>query len=97
MGFQYEIHYRIGAENTVADALSRVPGAEVLTVAVSSIHSNVLDLIKASYLLDPNIQQIKDQLQNGLKVPHYMLQDGLLRKRGKLVVGPDLTLRKQIL
>ena len=50
MGFQYEIHYKSGAENTMVDALSRVPGAEVLTCVVSSIHSNVLDLIKASYL-----------------------------------------------
>jgi len=60
MGFQYEIHCRREAENAVADALSRVPRAEVLSLAVSSIHSNVLDLIKASYLLDSNIQQVRD-------------------------------------
>jgi len=54
MDFQYEIHYRSGIENTVADALSRVQGAEVLPFAVFSIQSNVLDFIKASYQLDPN-------------------------------------------
>ena len=63
MGFQYEIHYRRGTQNIVADALSRVPGAEVLALAVSSIHSNVLGLIIASYQLDFNIQQVCGQLQ----------------------------------
>jgi len=67
MGFQYEIQYRKGAENTVADALSRVPSTEVLAMAISSIHSNVMDLIKGSYLLHPNLQQVIEQLQQGIK------------------------------
>ena len=62
MGFQYEIHYRSGIENIVTDALSRVEGAKVFALAVFSIHSNILDLIKVSYLLDPNIQQVWEQL-----------------------------------
>jgi len=62
MRFQYEIHYRSGAENIVTDALSRVQGAEVLALAVSSIHSDVLDLIKASYQIDSNIQQVLENL-----------------------------------
>jgi len=97
MGFQYEIHYKKGAENTVADALSRVPGAEILSMAVSSIQSNVLDFIKASYALDSNLQHIQDQLQQGQKPPHYTMQDGLLRKKGRLVIGPDLALREKLL
>jgi len=28
---------------------------------------------------------------------HYALQDGLLRKKGRLVIGPDLVLREQLL
>jgi len=62
MRFQYEIHYRSGAENIVTDALSRAQGAEVLALAVSSIHSDVLDLIKASYQIDSNIQQVLENL-----------------------------------
>ena len=57
----------------------------------------MLDLIKASYALDSNLQQVKDQVQQGQKIPHYTVQDGLLRKKGRLVVGLDLVLREKLL
>jgi len=97
MGFQYEIQYRRGVENIAADALSRVQGAELLILAISSITSDILDHIKASYLLDNNIQHVLGQLEKGHKVSHYSLQGGLLRKKGRLMVGPDMALRDQIL
>jgi len=63
MGFQYVIEYREGSENTVANTLSSVHGAELLALAISSITSNVLDHIKASYQLDSNPQQVISQLE----------------------------------
>ena len=87
------IEYRKGSDNTVADTLSRVHGTELLALIVSSITSNVLDHIKVSYQLDSNLQQVISQLEQGHKVSHYSLHEGLLRKKGRLVVGPDLTLR----
>jgi len=54
MGFPYEIDYRSGRENVVVDALSRVSAAELLALAITA-HSNLLDLIKQSYQLDPHL------------------------------------------
>lgn len=34
MGFDYEIRYKSGRDNPVADALSRVPGSDVLCMAI---------------------------------------------------------------
>ena len=43
------------------------------------------------------LQQVQNQLQQGQPVSHYTIQDGLLRKKGRLVIGPDLSLRTQLL
>jgi len=53
MGYTYDIQYKTGRDNVAADALSRVPSAEVLFLAVSVIHSDLLDKVRASYDLDP--------------------------------------------
>ena len=71
----------------MADALSRVQGAELLTLAVSSITSNVLDHIKASYHLDNNLQQVITQLDQGQKVSHYSLQEAFSGREEVLLWG----------
>ena len=81
----------------VADALSRVPGAKLLAMAISAPNSNILHLIKQSYQEDPHLIFILDNLLQGKSFSNYVLQDGLLRRKGKLVVGPDMDLRLQIL
>lgn len=48
MGYIYEIHYKKGQENAAAEALSRMPSAEVLFLAISVIQTDILDKIKAS-------------------------------------------------
>ena len=55
MGYTYGIHYKKGQDNLAADALSRIPSAEVLFLAISVIQSNILDLIKANNSLDPSL------------------------------------------
>lgn len=58
MGFEYEIQYKSGQENIVADALSRVQGAELLLMAVTTVHSDLMDLIEQSWREDPILQGV---------------------------------------
>ncbi|WOH09911.1 hypothetical protein DCAR_0729371 [Daucus carota subsp. sativus] len=87
LGFDYEIQYKHGKENLVADALSRAKGAEILYLAIFVIASNVEDLIKDSYKGDQWIENILQSFQRSETVKHFAVIDGLLRKHNKIVVG----------
>lgn len=62
LGFDYEINYKKGVDNKVADALSRVTHAELLQMAVLSIHSDLYELIKGSWTQDAQFKGIIEDL-----------------------------------
>lgn len=97
MGFNYEIHYKSGVENVAANVLSRVQGSELLLMAISVIHSDLQQRIVNNYALDLNLTTLVEQLQQGGLLANFALTDGLLRYKGKIVVGPDVNLHKTIL
>lgn len=66
-------------------------------MAISMVQSDLNALIQASYALDNNLQNIITRLQNGELVNHYTRQDELLRRKGKLVLGSNHTLRNKII
>lgn len=97
MGFDYEIQYKSGPENGAADALSRVQGSKILLLAISLVATDLEAKIKDSYHLDAHLLDVLQKINNGVPTSHYTLIDGLLRRKGKLVVGPVQTLRKSII
>ena len=48
MDFGYMIQYKSRVDNVVADALSRVPSATLLLMAMSTIQPNLMELIEKS-------------------------------------------------
>nr|CAD1837126.1 unnamed protein product [Ananas comosus var. bracteatus] len=88
MGYDYELVYKNGRENVVADALSRAPSLQ----AISAIHTDLLEQIKLSWNQDDRIKKIlADKQRGGHSGSHYTWTQGLLKRKGKLVVGPSLT------
>ena len=97
IGFDYEIQYKSGVENKVANALSRVRGAEIISMAISVISGDLSSKIKQSYHLDFNLVDIIEELQDSETYGNYKLVSGLLRKKRRIVVGPDPLLKTQII
>ncbi|KAG8480922.1 hypothetical protein CXB51_025722 [Gossypium anomalum] len=87
LGYDFSISYRNGAQNTVADALSRkLPD-----------HTSQLLQYDASYATDQKLSQLCHAVQEQLQLhPKYAWQGTFLRRLGKVVVGNDIQLRKHI-
>ncbi|KAJ0601569.1 putative nucleotidyltransferase, Ribonuclease H [Helianthus annuus] len=97
MGFDYEIVYKKGVENKVADALSRVQGPTLSAISVSHLHPSLMDKIKMSWQQDPVVQQKLQQLMKGTVVPKYKWNGSILTKNGKIVVGKFEPLQQEII
>lgn len=61
------------------------------------VDSNVSRAITDSYLLDVNTQQIIAKLEQGQAVVGFSLQGQLLKRHGKIVVGPDENLSRKLI
>lgn len=65
MGYQYEIHYKLGKDNVVADAFSRMPeeALDPIFATISFLTSPLFDTLKASYTEHPLGQRLITKLR----------------------------------
>ncbi|GAU27517.1 hypothetical protein TSUD_147110 [Trifolium subterraneum] len=98
MGYDFEIHYKEGVNNNVADALSRRTGAELLPLLLNNAQEDLLERIKESWSNDVVLHNSIQELQADAKShPKFTWCRGELRRKGKLVIGADPTLKQIIL
>ncbi|OIT33082.1 hypothetical protein A4A49_61248, partial [Nicotiana attenuata] len=85
-------------ENKVADALSRVTGAEILTLLVSSGDTDLFQAIVNSWNSDPELKKIIAELEaDPLTHKQFTWSQGQLRRKGRLVIGKEPQLRRTIM
>lgn len=94
--FNFTIQYKKGAQNRVADALSRVLPK---CMAISSATPVWAKDLSASYQQDQGTKKLLEQLllQKPDTPSDYTIADGIIRYKGKILVGNLPTLRNQLL
>lgn len=93
LGYDYEIIYKPGKENTVANALSRITGSPSLN-ALFIPHTSLWDQIKATISTHPYMIKLGRLASENPGVP-YSWRNGLILYKNRVVVPPksDLTLK----
>lgn len=97
MGLQFQIVYKKGKENLVADALSRV-GTVMALAAVSEVQPIWVQEVINSYVTDAEAQELITQLL--IKSPNeegFSLQQGIIRREGKIWIGSNSALRTKLI
>ncbi|GJU66445.1 reverse transcriptase [Tanacetum coccineum] len=99
MGFNYEILYKRGAGNVVADALLRIHSqAEILEIGVTTLSSELYDRIKQGWQEDKDLKAKIQKLQSSSgSSKHYLWTAGQLLRKGKLVVSNDENLQADLM
>ncbi|KAL4030371.1 hypothetical protein IC575_008607 [Cucumis melo] len=97
MGFDFEIFYRAGPENKVADALSRVPNeAQLNVIAIPSILD--VKVVGREVQEDDKLKKIFEKvLTDPDSVPRYSVKQGQLFYKGRLVLPRTSSLLPTIL
>lgn len=96
LSYDYEIEYKKGKENKVADALSRIQQSNALTTTV--IVPQWITEVIASYSHDPKCQELESHLHIAPQPQSpYTLKAGILRYKDRLVIRAGTNLRTQLL
>ena len=104
LGLRYTILYRKGRENIIIDALSRKHhnSASITVVgeleAVTSILPAWYEEVHASFDKDPKLQSIiLDKLMGNTGNTDYTYTEGVLRYKGRIMVGQEGELRARLI
>ncbi|KAF7119456.1 hypothetical protein RHSIM_Rhsim13G0234900 [Rhododendron simsii] len=99
LGYDYEIMFKAGQDNKVADALSRYGiREEGNLLALSVVQTDWLNSLKLGWQTDPALKAIIEELSNDpTSNEGYNLSQGVLTYKGRLVVNSDAQLRAFIM
>jgi hypothetical protein len=97
-GYDYEIIYKKGKDNVVADALSQKYEEEGSLFSLSFIVPDWLQVVRQEWLQDPKSSHLIQQLQtNALAPPGYSWLQDELRYKGHLYLSKQSKLKSMVL
>ena len=98
MGFDYEVQYKKGRDNVVADALSRRPQEGSVVATMVTITTSLIRDIQQGWQQDAHVQELIQKIStNDQQYTNYSWQQGMLRRKGKLVVADDAALKDKLI
>ena len=96
MRYDYEVFYRKDISNIVANILLRRPYGQFQ--AITTLYFDLFDRIQLTWTNDPHLVQLISQLLQGTEhSTKFTWQNSQPKRKGKLVVGQDDTLKTDLL
>jgi hypothetical protein len=98
LGYSYEILYKPGAHNRVADALSRIHEVPPQCLTITIPHWDFIQQLKQSFMVDEKLQTLMKQVQESPSShPGFQVIHDLLYFKGKLYIPSNSPIKQLLL
>jgi hypothetical protein len=98
LGYSYEIVYKPGAQNRVADALSRIHGPTQQCLVITIPHWDFIQHLQKSFAEDTHLQELLKKVETSpADFPGFKIIQGMLYFRDKLYIPADSPIKALLL